>query len=162
MAIRTYGPNAVDWEARVDVDRLRTDRLDRLQAAPGRLRARVAADLRLLQYPLHDGHAHRYLGDGQADPLCAAAAGSPASGLGLRVGGQASPALQPLARLRPKAGRPRALRGSEGWPIRRACRDLHACVARSIRTQASRKRSPAKWRWCSASTSWTRSRSGST
>src|SRR5215211_3454129 len=31
MAIRTYGPNAVDWEARVDVDRLRTDRLDRLK-----------------------------------------------------------------------------------------------------------------------------------
>ena len=31
MAIRTYGPNAVDWEARVDVDRLRTDRLQRLR-----------------------------------------------------------------------------------------------------------------------------------
>src|SRR5687768_359505 len=31
MAIRTYGPNAVDWEARVDVDRLRSDRLDRLK-----------------------------------------------------------------------------------------------------------------------------------
>jgi Xaa-Pro dipeptidase len=30
MAIRTYGPNAVDWEARVDVDRLRSDRLQRL------------------------------------------------------------------------------------------------------------------------------------
>jgi hypothetical protein len=31
MAIRTYGPNAVDWEARVDVDRLRSDRLERLK-----------------------------------------------------------------------------------------------------------------------------------
>src|SRR6186997_1327953 len=31
MAIRTYGPNAVDWEARVDIDRLRTDRLQRLK-----------------------------------------------------------------------------------------------------------------------------------
>jgi Xaa-Pro aminopeptidase len=31
MAIRTYGPNAVDWEARVDFDRLRTDRLQRLR-----------------------------------------------------------------------------------------------------------------------------------
>jgi Xaa-Pro dipeptidase len=30
MAIRTYGPNAVDWEARVDIDRLRSDRLQRL------------------------------------------------------------------------------------------------------------------------------------
>ncbi len=28
MAVRTYGPNAVDWEARVDLDRLRADRLD--------------------------------------------------------------------------------------------------------------------------------------
>ena len=30
MAIRTYGPNAVDWEERVDLDRLRTQRLRRL------------------------------------------------------------------------------------------------------------------------------------
>jgi Xaa-Pro aminopeptidase len=33
VAIRTYGPNAVDWEERVDLDRLRTDRLARLRAA---------------------------------------------------------------------------------------------------------------------------------
>ena len=32
MAIRTYGTNAVDWEQRVDVDRLRTERLARLKA----------------------------------------------------------------------------------------------------------------------------------
>src|SRR5215510_8481546 len=32
MAIRTYGPNAVDWEQRVDVARLRSDRLARLKA----------------------------------------------------------------------------------------------------------------------------------
>ena len=31
MAIRTYGPNAVDWEQRIDLDRLRTERLARLQ-----------------------------------------------------------------------------------------------------------------------------------
>ena len=31
MAIRTYGPNAVDWESRVDIDRLRTERLRRLK-----------------------------------------------------------------------------------------------------------------------------------
>jgi Xaa-Pro aminopeptidase len=31
MAIRTYGSNAVDWERRVDLDRLRQDRLDRLR-----------------------------------------------------------------------------------------------------------------------------------
>ncbi|MBB5166309.1 Xaa-Pro peptidase family protein [Mycobacterium sp. AZCC_0083] len=33
MAIPTYGPNAVDWETRVDMDRLRTERLDRLRAS---------------------------------------------------------------------------------------------------------------------------------
>src|SRR5438552_6115760 len=30
MPIRTYGPNAVDWERRVDLDRLRDERLCRL------------------------------------------------------------------------------------------------------------------------------------
>jgi Xaa-Pro dipeptidase len=33
MAIRTFGPNAVDWEERVDLDRLRGERLARLRAA---------------------------------------------------------------------------------------------------------------------------------
>ena len=32
MAIRTFGPNAVDWESRVDLTRLRDERLDRLRA----------------------------------------------------------------------------------------------------------------------------------
>lgn len=32
MAIRTYGPNAVDWEERVDLARLREQRLSRLRA----------------------------------------------------------------------------------------------------------------------------------
>jgi Xaa-Pro aminopeptidase len=31
MGTATYGPNAVDWEQRVDIDRLRTDRLGRLR-----------------------------------------------------------------------------------------------------------------------------------
>src|SRR5690349_5481244 len=31
MAIRTYGPNAVDWEQRVDLDRMRDQRLARLK-----------------------------------------------------------------------------------------------------------------------------------
>src|SRR5262252_9989316 len=30
MTIRTYGANAVDWEQRIDLDRLRRERLDRL------------------------------------------------------------------------------------------------------------------------------------
>jgi Xaa-Pro aminopeptidase len=33
MAIRTFGPNAVDWEERVDLGRLRTERLQRLNEA---------------------------------------------------------------------------------------------------------------------------------
>ncbi len=33
MGIRTYGPNAVDWEERVDLDRLRRQRLARLEEA---------------------------------------------------------------------------------------------------------------------------------
>jgi Xaa-Pro aminopeptidase len=33
MAIRTYGPNAVDWEQRIDLDRLREQRLARLTDA---------------------------------------------------------------------------------------------------------------------------------
>ncbi len=32
MAVRTYGPNAVDWEQRIDLDRLRRERLARLSA----------------------------------------------------------------------------------------------------------------------------------
>ena len=32
MAIRTFGPNAVDWEQRIDLDRLRRDRLARITA----------------------------------------------------------------------------------------------------------------------------------
>jgi Xaa-Pro aminopeptidase len=33
MAIHTFGPNAVDWEQRIDLSRLRADRLSRLKAA---------------------------------------------------------------------------------------------------------------------------------
>ena len=32
MAIHTFGPNAVDWEQRVDLARLRSERLARLRA----------------------------------------------------------------------------------------------------------------------------------
>jgi len=31
MAIKTFGPNAVDWEERIDLDRLRRERLRRLR-----------------------------------------------------------------------------------------------------------------------------------
>src|SRR6202042_2238062 len=32
VAIKTFGPNAVDWEQRVDLGRLRVERLERLRA----------------------------------------------------------------------------------------------------------------------------------
>lgn len=52
MAIATYGPNAVDWEARIDMERLRTDRLARLRGALERseLGAVLAFDFANIRY----------------------------------------------------------------------------------------------------------------
>ena len=121
-------PNAVDWEQRVDLDRLREERLARLRDDAGALRARRAAHVRLRQHPLHDRHAHRHLGDGQADPLRAAAARRRADPLGLRLGRPPPPALQPVARRRRTGPAPASPR----------------CAARSTPTPASPRRSPAR------------------
>ncbi len=52
MGIRTYGPNAVDWEERVDYDRLRTERLARLKASLDRseLGALLSFDFHNIRY----------------------------------------------------------------------------------------------------------------
>ena len=52
MAIRTYGTNAVDWEQRVDLDRLRDDRLRRLGDALDRssLGALLSFDFANIRY----------------------------------------------------------------------------------------------------------------
>jgi Xaa-Pro aminopeptidase len=52
VAIRTYGPNAVDWETRIDLDRLREDRLARLRAtlAASDLGAVLAFDFANIRY----------------------------------------------------------------------------------------------------------------
>jgi Xaa-Pro aminopeptidase len=52
MGIRTYGPNAVDWEQRVDLDRLRTERLARLKASLDRseLGALLSFDFHNIRY----------------------------------------------------------------------------------------------------------------
>ena len=52
MGIRTYGPNAVDWEERVDFDRLRTERLARLKEALDRseLGALLSFDFHNIRY----------------------------------------------------------------------------------------------------------------
>jgi Xaa-Pro dipeptidase len=52
MPIATYGPNAVDWEQRLDLDRLRTQRLERLKAELERseLGAVLAFDFSNIRY----------------------------------------------------------------------------------------------------------------
>ncbi|HEU4899088.1 MAG TPA: M24 family metallopeptidase, partial [Actinomycetota bacterium] len=52
MGIRTYGPNAVDWEERVNVDRLRTERLARLKESLDRseLGALLSFDFHNIRY----------------------------------------------------------------------------------------------------------------
>ena len=52
MGIRTYGPNAVDWEERVDMDRLRRQRLERLKASLDRseLGALLSFDFHNIRY----------------------------------------------------------------------------------------------------------------
>src|SRR6202000_913081 len=52
MAIPTFGPNAVDWEERVDLTRLRAERLARLRAPLDRsdLGARLSFDSANIRY----------------------------------------------------------------------------------------------------------------
>ena len=94
---QTFGPNAVDWENRVDMGRLRTERLARLNAELERseLGALLSFDFANIRYMTVD--PHRHLGHGQADPVRRAAARRRAGRLGLRLGRPPPPALQPLA-----------------------------------------------------------------
>ena len=98
MAIKTYGTMAVDWERRIDFDRLRRERLGAHQGAAGEVGAGRGALLRHEQRPLHHGHAHRHVGAGQDQPLHAAAAERRADPLGLRLRRAAPPAELRLAR----------------------------------------------------------------
>ena len=100
MNTATFGTNAVDWEERIRFDRLRDERLARLKAELDALRPRRRAGLRLLEHPLHVLDPHRHLGDGQADPVLAADPQLGPDRLGLRLGREAPPALQPVARRR--------------------------------------------------------------
>ena len=125
MAIRTYGPNAVDWEARVDVDRLRTDRLDRLRQHldASELGSLLTFDFSNIRYM-----TATHIGTWAMDKLIRFALlprGAQPVVWDFGSAATASSALQPLAGPRPETRYPRALRGSEGWPIRSACRDLH-------------------------------------
>ena len=97
MAIKTYGTMAVDWERRIDFDRLRRERLARIKEHAGQVGAGRGALLRHEQRPLHHGHAHRHVGAGQDQPLHAAAAERRADPLGLRLRRAPSPAELRLA-----------------------------------------------------------------
>ncbi len=54
MAIRTYGPNAVDWEQRIDLGRLRDERLARLEQTLERSELGALLTFDFAQHPLHD------------------------------------------------------------------------------------------------------------
>jgi len=92
MAIRTYGPNAVDWEQRVDLERLRTERLARLNQALNRseLGAVLSFDFANIRYltsthignvfATYRGH-HHALARGATPEECLAELMSRATGL---------------------------------------------------------------------------------
>ena len=58
MTIRTYGPNAVDWEERVDLDRLRRQRLARLHDGDGEEQVGIDHRLRRAQLIGRPGENH--------------------------------------------------------------------------------------------------------
>ena len=59
MAIRTYGPNAVDWEERIDLDRLRSAAPTHLRGVSEHVTSRLTAEeldqLKVLMLKLGDG-----------------------------------------------------------------------------------------------------------
>ena len=67
--IGSPGSMTVDWEERVNPDRLRTYRLARARAALDASELGVDAALRLQQHPLRHEHPHRRVGPRQDDPL---------------------------------------------------------------------------------------------
>ena len=98
--MRTFaspGAMTVDWEERVNPDRLRTYRFGRAKAALDGLRPRRGPAVRLQQHPLRHEHPHRRVGARQDDPLRAPDARRQPAHLGLRVGGQAPPPELPVA-----------------------------------------------------------------
>ena len=74
MALKTHGTMAVDWENRIDFDRLRRERLQKAKDLLSQVVDGRAALLRHEQRALPDRDAHRHLGAGQGQPLHAAAA----------------------------------------------------------------------------------------
>ena len=163
----TSGTNAVDWEARVDMDRLRVDRLARLKAELERseLGALLAFDFSNIRYM-----TATHIGTWAMDKLIRFSLltrNSRSDLVGLRLGGQAPRALQPVARRHDRRDGRRSRRAARGRaaPAARARRTrghLHAArrvhARRGHRRGASRARSSAS----SRSSAWRTSRSAST
>ena len=138
------GAQTVDWEERVNPDRLRTYRFGRAQGGPRRVRPRRRPAVRLQQHPLRHEHPHRRVGARQDDPLRAPDARRHAAHLGLRVGRQAPPAQLPVARAgeHPRRhDRPARRRrpGRRAVPARGA-RDLRDPPGRGRARHAARRR----------------------
>ncbi len=75
MAIKTYGLMGVDWEERVNFERLRTERLARIKTTAQRVGDGGTALLRHEQYTLHHCYTYRHVGHGQTGALLPAATG---------------------------------------------------------------------------------------
>ena len=108
MAIRTFGPNNVDWEVRIDMDRLRTERLARLHKTleESSLGALLCFDFANIRYA-----TATHIGTWAIDKLIRFAldpAWRRSDRLGLRLGGASPSVVQPVARPR---SRPRRVAG---------------------------------------------------
>ena len=146
MAIRTFGPNAVDWEQRIDLDRLRRDRLARITAELERssLGGLLCFDFSNIRYL-----TATHIGTWAIDKLIRFAVlprgGEPVL-WDFGSAAQPPPAVQPLARRR-EAGPGRHLHAARRLPPRR----------RHRRGGGPQGRHRAR-----ASTAWPASRSAST
>ena len=143
MAIKTYGTMAVDWEQRIDFDRLRRERLARVKEQLGQVGARRRALLRHEQRALHHVDPYRHVGAGQGGALHAAAAERRADSLGLRVRRAPSPAELPVARraLASQASACCAARCVRKWAGPRTSRRRSASSSRSAAFRTSRSAS---------------------
>ena len=143
-----WGAMGVDFESRVEFDRMRRYRLGPGAAGAGAVRPRRAAAVRREQHPLRLGHQDRRVGARQARPLRAAGARPGADRVGLRLGRRAPPALLALA----AEG---ALQGGPGRPARHRAAELrpHEAPRRGDRRAAARRRRRQACRSASTSSS---------
>ncbi len=98
MALKTHGTMAVDWEQRIDFDRLRRERLAKAKAllAKSEMGALLCFDMNNVRY-LTSTHIGTWAQD-KSQPLHSAAAERRADSLGLRFRRQASSTELPVAR----------------------------------------------------------------